>query len=62
MTRRELLRYVSLGTLGLLGSSALAQLQHFEGQDVFTRILNKSSAENWSKLPIGELIGKIAME
>ena len=35
---------------------------HFEGQDVFNRIVTKASAENWSKLPIGELIGKIAME
>ncbi len=70
MTRRELLRYALLGGLGILGSSALAQsadllqgkLQHFDGEDLFTRILNKSSAENWSRLPIGELIGKIAME
>jgi hypothetical protein len=70
MTRRELLRYASLGTLGLLCSSALArgtdwlevQLLHFEGQDVFTRIVSQASAERWSRLPIGELIGKIAME
>jgi hypothetical protein len=70
MTRRELLRYASLGALGLLGSSALAetagwlqeQLQHFDGQDVFTRIINQASAENWKRLPIGELIGKIALE
>ena len=64
------MRYASLGTLGLLGSSALArsadwlqaQLQYFEGQDVFTRIVNKSSAGNWNRLPMGELIGKIAMD
>jgi hypothetical protein len=70
MTRRELLRYASLGTLGLLSSSALAastewlqeQVQHFKGQDVFARIVDKSSAENWKRLPIGQLIGKIAME
>jgi hypothetical protein len=70
MTRRELFRYASLGTLGLLGSSALAanadwmqeQLQRFTGQDVFTRIVDKASAEKWKKLPIGQLIGKIAME
>ena len=29
---------------------------------MFTRIVNKSSAENWDRLPIGELIGKIALE
>ena len=70
MTRRELLRCVCLGTLGWLGSSALArgadwaqeQLRHFEGQDVFTRIVNKALAGNWPRLPIGELIGKIALE
>jgi len=70
MTRRELLRYASLGTLGLLSSSALAQsagwmheqLQRFSGQEVLTRIVKKSTAGNWNKLPIGELIGKIALE
>ncbi len=70
MIRREFLRYASLGTLGLLGASALAEtigqvpekLQDFKGQDVFDRIVGKASAENWSKLPIGELIGKIALE
>jgi hypothetical protein len=70
MTRRELLRYASLGALGLLGSSALAetagwvqeQLHHFDGQDIFTRIVNQAAAGNWKKLPIGELIGKIALE
>ena len=70
MTRRQLIRYASVGTLGLLASSALARsaellretLEHFEGQDVFTRIVGKAAAENWKALPIGELIGKIAME
>jgi Protein of unknown function (DUF1460) len=71
MTRREwLFRGAALGALGWLGSSALArgaewmqeQLQHFEGQDVFDRIVGKASADNWNRLPIGELIGKIAME
>lgn len=70
MTRRDFLRSTSLGTFGLIGSSALAgnagwvqeQLQHFEGQDVFTRIVTKASAENWKQLPIGELMGKVAME
>jgi hypothetical protein len=70
MTRRELLRYVSLGTLGLLASSALARsaemlqgrLERFEGQDAFDRIVKKAAAENWTALPIGELMGKIALE
>jgi hypothetical protein len=70
MTRRDFLRYSSLGTLGLLASSALvhavgdpqSQLRRFSGGDVFTRIINKSAADKWSELPIGELIGKIALE
>jgi len=70
MTRRELLQYAALGAFGLFGASAIGasvewvqeQLQHFKGQDVFTRIMDKASAENWRKLPIGELMGKIAME
>ncbi len=70
ITRRELIRYASMGTLGLLGSSALAkgadwlqeQLQQFKGQDVFARIVDRASAENWKSLPIGQLIGKVAMQ
>ncbi len=70
ITRRELLRYASLGTLGLFCSPALArtagwlheQLDHFAGQDVFTRIIHKASGERWRRLPIGEVIGKAALE
>jgi hypothetical protein len=70
MTRREFLLNGSLSTIGFIGASAMARqvvrtqdpVPHFEGQDVFNRIVTKASAENWSKLPIGELIGKIAME
>ena len=38
------------------------QLQQFDGQDMFTRIVNKAYAQHWNRLPIGELMGKIAME
>lgn len=70
MTRRDLLRYASLGTVGILGSSALAkvapwlqeQYSHFDGQAMLAQIVAKSNAEDWHKLPIGELIGKIALE
>ena len=70
ITRREFLRYLGIGTLGLLGPSSMAanddwartQLQYFQGQDVLKRILQKSSAEKWRKLPIGKVIGKVAME
>src|SRR6516162_393783 len=64
MTRRAFLS--SLTTFSLLGPAALGrsadQLQCFDGQDVFTRIVNKALAEKWNQLPIGELIGKIALE
>lgn len=68
MSRRDMLRLAAVGALGFLGSSALAlaqqkaPIQTFKGQDVFTRIVDKAKADNWQKLPIGELIGKIAME
>jgi hypothetical protein len=70
MTRRDFVARTSLSTLGLLASSALAnaaswaqeQMQHFQGQEIFTRIMDKASAEKWKALPIGQLIGKIAME
>jgi hypothetical protein len=70
MKRREFLRYTSLGTLGLLGTSALAassewldeQVKHFSGQEIFEGIVAKASAGNWARLPIGDLIGRIAME
>jgi hypothetical protein len=70
MTRREFFLNASLSTIGFIGASAVArqavrpqdQVSRFEGQEVFNRIVTKASAENWNKLPIGELIGKIAME
>ena len=70
MTRRELLHYGSLGCLGILTSSALTtpfswlqqENKQFDGQEILDRILNKASAEDWVRLPIGELMGKIALE
>lgn len=35
---------------------------HFQGREIFDRISNRAKAEHWSKLPIGELMGKIARE
>ncbi len=70
MTRRELLKFFSVGSLGILGSAALArylpeaqeEYQRFEGQDVLDRILAKATSGDWRLLPIGELMGKIALE
>lgn len=70
MTKREFLGYTSLGVLGLFGPSTLAgkdasptaKFQNFEGKEEFVRIIKKSTDGNWRRLPIGELIGRIAME
>lgn len=70
MTRRDFLRFAFQGVLGLSASSLISRetaragerLQRFDGQDVFSRIVTKASGENWKKLPMGELIGKIALE
>jgi N-acetylmuramoyl-L-alanine amidase-like protein len=69
MTRRDFLRASALGTLGIIAApmansvaAAGEPAGHFEGNEVFTRIIDKSFAEKWQRLPIGELIGKIAME
>ncbi len=70
MTRRDFVRLASMGTVGLVAFSVVeparaapkARLERFEGQAVFTRIYDRACRENWKSLPIGELIGKIAME
>lgn len=43
------------------GASA-EPLTNFQGQTEFNRLLAKATAERWQLLPIGALIGKIAME
>lgn len=68
--RRHFLQYAALGTFSLLSYSALAarinavpaNRRQFEGQDIFQKIVAKARANNWMKLPIGELMGKIARE
>jgi len=67
VTRRHALRLYALGGLGLLAAPvptlrAGDLTPHFEGQEVFKRIVDKALAEGWPKLPIGELIGKVALE
>ena len=70
MTRRELLQLAALGSFGLVNSTALTSAwknlqedyRRFEGQEILQRIINKSTSENWATLPIGELIGKVAIE
>ncbi len=70
MTRRTFLQSIGSagigllvpGSLALLPSAAQEQFKRFDGQDVFAHIMGKASAENWIRLPIGEVIGKVALE
>src|SRR5947209_1276105 len=69
MSRREFLLVSGAASLGILTRAALAQTNdleaqacRFEGRETFDRILNKALAEQWRKLPIGDVIGKTAME
>src|SRR5579859_1180696 len=70
MKRREFLRHASAIALGLtafplskaLAGETPAVPKAFVGEDVFTRIVKKAADDNWKQLPIGELIGRIAME
>lgn len=69
-TRRQFLSGTVLTTVGLLTATRLSRalgetpgaIQAFKGDAVFDRILKKAQAEKWSTLPIGECMGKIAME
>jgi hypothetical protein len=78
ITRREILRRVAGATAGILTTSALANTiafaadtaapssgenpTAFKGQDVFGRILKKSLASKWDRLPIGQCMTRVAME
>jgi len=64
-TRREFLRHTAALALcmplGRLAESQ-AQLTSFTGDNVLDRILKKAKDQNWAALPIGERVGKIAVE
>lgn len=54
---------VSLVLLSLtIALSAAAATQQFVGEKKLNAILTKASANNWRALPIGELMGKVALE
>lgn len=69
-SRRSFLGHTAIAALGFLRVSVVAaeadwikkQLQYFHGQDVLSRISQKATKEKWKKLPIGEVVGKVAME
>ena len=69
MTRRELLGLAAFGTFGTLLPTAARglsffqeQYHRFEGQEVLAHIVDKASESNWNRLPIGELVGRVALE
>ena len=70
MTRRDLLSGATLSFLGVCSSPLWAksfarfqeEYKRFEGQEILQRIVNKATSESWSSLPIGELMGKVAIE
>ncbi|MEO5931067.1 MAG: N-acetylmuramoyl-L-alanine amidase-like domain-containing protein [Candidatus Kapaibacterium sp.] len=75
MNCRDFLKRTSLATLGALAIPALipgagmarrlprdADPKNFTGQAAFTKITKLAEEGKWKSLPIGELIGKIALE
>lgn len=48
-------------TLTAEGAEA-TPLTAFQGEDIFQRVLRRAESNNWSRLPMGELVGKIALE
>ena len=62
LSRREFI-YSSVAAYSMLVTgNAYGAATHFQGEPTFKRIVAKAVAENWVALPIGELMGKIAME
>lgn len=65
MGRREILRLVGSGMACFLlgiGGEAGAAVDKFAGEPVFKRIVLRAKKEKWAVLPIGELMGRIALE
>jgi hypothetical protein len=62
LSRRQFI-YASVAAYSmLLTGKAHAAATRFQGESAFKRIVAQAEAENWVALPIGELMGKIAME
>lgn len=61
MTRREFIAAASVLTFA--PRVALAQSEDFfTGKDVFAAIIQKAKDENWKKLAMGDLVGKVATQ
>lgn len=62
MNRRTIFSLVIILTTFALPGWCQPAKPQFQGREIFDRILKKADASHWKKLPIGELMGKIAME
>ncbi len=54
--------YAAHADQAIAGQQAANQAMAFRGEEKLSRIVKKADSENWRKLPIGELMGKIAAE
>lgn len=63
VTRRELLSASLLSALGIgaAGRATAQEARPFTGGDVFQRLLDRSNAEGWETLPMGERVGRVGM-
>lgn len=62
-SRRSFIRLICLLLAGVCTQEVYAAAaQTFVGNEVLNRILQKARAEKWKDLPIGEVMGKIAMQ
>jgi hypothetical protein len=63
-SRRSFMRLLALLLVGSLypDSSASLPAPNFSGAEVLDRLLRKARAEKWKDLPIGELMGRVAMQ
>ena len=63
-SRPALLKHLvtTIGVSFIFGLSASAVSNSFKGDAVFNRIVTQSTNNKWSALPIGDLMGKIALE
>ena len=70
ITRRQFLGTTCAATFGLLAATSFGRVfaaaaeatEPFKGTEVFDRILKKATEGKWADLPIGQCMGKIAME
>lgn len=53
---------IAIASLATLATTTVAQEDFFTGRDVFANIMAKAKTEEWRKLPMGDLVGKVASQ